>query len=145
MIDVGTQEKLEKLLKLALGSDRDGEVIAATRAIQRTLSNAGSDIHELAERIRGGKLSEAEMRKIYDAGYEAGKDEGAVEKGFGDVTAGPSWLQMAQYCAEHDNGRLTPREREFVDDMTRWCTRREPTEKQGKWLHLLYVRIGRRR
>jgi len=145
MIDVGTEEKLEKLLKLALGSDRDGEVIAAARAIQRTLSSAGSDIHELAERIRGGKLSEAEIRKIYDAGYEAGKDEGAVEKGFSDTTAGPSWLQMAQYCAEHDNGRLTPREREFVDDMTRWCTRREPTEKQGKWLHLLYVRIGRRR
>jgi len=39
-----------------------------------------------------------------ETGYEAGKDEGAAEKGFSDTTAGPSWLAMAQYCAEHDNG-----------------------------------------
>jgi hypothetical protein len=144
MIDVGTEEKLEKLVRL-LSSDKEGEVVAAAHAIKRTLANAGSDIHELAERIKGGKLSESEMRKIYEAGFEAGKDESAAEKGFSDTTAGPSWLAMAEYCAEHDNGRLTEREREFIDDMTRWCTRREPTEKQGKWLHLLYVRIGRRR
>jgi hypothetical protein len=144
MIDVGTTEKLEKLVRL-LSSDKEGEVVAAAHAIKRALANAGSDIHELAERIKGGKLSESEMRKIYDAGYEAGKDESAAEKGFSDTTAGPSWLQMAEYCAEHDNGRLTERERGFIDDMTRWCLRREPTEKQGKWLHLLYVRIGPRR
>jgi hypothetical protein len=144
MIDVGTEEKLEKLVRL-LSSDKEGEVVAAAHAIKRTLANAGSDIHELAERIKGGKLSESEMRKIYEAGYEAGKDENAAGKGFSDTTAGPSWLEMAEYCAQHDNGRLTEREREFIDDMTRWCTRREPTEKQGKWLHILYVRIGRRR
>jgi hypothetical protein len=119
-------------------------VLAATRAIRRTLDSAGSDIHELAERIKGGKLSEAEMRKIYEAGREAERDAAAAKAGFSDVE-GPSYYEMARYCAEHDNGRLAPRERGFINDMVRWCVRREPTEKQGKWLRVLYVRLGRRR
>jgi hypothetical protein len=44
-------------------------VIAAARAIHRTLDGADTDIHELAARIKGRKLSELEMQKIYDAAY----------------------------------------------------------------------------
>jgi hypothetical protein len=143
MIDPGTVEKLEKLIKL-LVSDKEGEVVAAAHAIRRTLSGAGADIHELAARIKGGKLSEAEMRKIYDAGVQEGKDAAAATAGFSS-TEGPTYLEMATFCASHDDNRLTPREREFIDDMTRWCVRREPTEKQAKWLHMLWVRLGRRR
>jgi hypothetical protein len=52
---------------------------------------------------------------------------------------------MAIECRDHDDGRLSPREREFVEDMVRWTARREPSEKQGKWLRMLYVRVGKRR
>jgi hypothetical protein len=144
MIDPGTEQKLEKLLKL-LTSDKDGEVVAAARAIKRTLNSAGTDIHELAERVKGGGgLSKAEMQKIYDAGVRDGKDAAAADGKFADVE-GPSYLEMAEFCVEHDNGRLTAKERDFVDDMTRWCIRREPTEKQARWLHLIWVRLGKRR
>jgi len=51
MIERGAEEILEKLLKLALGSDKEGEVIAAAHAIRRTMDGAGSDIHELAARL----------------------------------------------------------------------------------------------
>jgi hypothetical protein len=144
MIDPGANDKIEKLLKVALSSDKEGEVVAAARAIRRTLDGAGSDIHELAARLKGGKLSKAEMQRIYDAGVQDGKDAAAASAGF-TSTEGPTYLEMANYCDEHDNGRLTPREREFINDMTRWYVRREPTEKQAKWLHLLWVRLGRRR
>ena len=145
MIDPGAEQKLEKLLKL-LTSDKDGEVIAAARAIKRTLDGAGTDIHELAARIKGGKLSESEMQRIYDAAYRDGKDAAAVDKGlFTDTDDRPTWHTMACYCASHDDGRLSEKERGFIDDMVRWCARREPSEKQGKWLHVLYVRLGRRR
>jgi hypothetical protein len=143
MIDSGTVERLEKLIKL-LTSDKDGEVVAAARAIHRTLEGAGADTHELAARIKGGKLSETEMRKIYDAGVRDGKDAAATDKGFSNVE-GPSYYEMAKHCVEHDNSRLSAKERGFVEDMERWCARREPSEKQGKWLHVLYVRLGRRR
>jgi hypothetical protein len=42
-------------------------------------------------------------------------------------------------------GRLNDKEQCFIDDMVLWCSLREPTEKQGKWLLALYSRFGRRR
>lgn len=44
--------KLEKLIPM-LSSDRDGEVVAAVRAIGRTLQSAGADWHDLAKAVRG--------------------------------------------------------------------------------------------
>jgi len=143
MMDADTTEKLTKLVRL-LSSDKDHEVLAAAHAITRTLSGAGSDIHEFADRIKGGELSKAEMKRIYDAGVQDGKDAAAAAQGFSN-TEGPSCYEMASFCVERDDGRLTPKERGFVEDMVRWCARREPSEKQGRWLHLLYVRLGRRR
>jgi hypothetical protein len=91
MIDLGTAEKLQKFVKL-LTSDQDGEVVAAARAICRALRNAGSDIHEFADRLRSGaRLSEAERRKIYEAGVKDGKNASAK---FSDVD-GPSYYEMA--------------------------------------------------
>jgi hypothetical protein len=100
MIDPSTAEKLEKLIKM-LSSDKDGEVVAAARAIQRTLNGSGSDVHELAARIKGGKLSESEMRKIYDAAYQDGKEAAAVDKGFESVDGTKPWHKMALFCLEH--------------------------------------------
>jgi len=137
-------DKLGKLLKM-LSSPRDGEVIAAARAILRTLEGAGADIHELAHRVESGKLSEADMQRIYDAAYADGQRDAEKDKPaeFHDIE--PNWHEMAINCRDQDDGRLTPRERDFVNDMLRWTVHRKPSEKQGKWLHLLYVRLGRRR
>jgi hypothetical protein len=67
------EQKLGTFIRM-LASERDGEVVAAARAIVRTLK-AAADIHVLAERVEtadGSKLTDAEMRKLYDAGYDAG-------------------------------------------------------------------------
>ena len=42
----------------------------------------GADIHELAERVEGRKLSQAEMQQIYDQAYRDGKDAAAADAGF---------------------------------------------------------------
>ena len=42
------QDRLGKLLRM-LSSDKDGEVLAATAAIKRTLATEGLDIHSLAD------------------------------------------------------------------------------------------------
>jgi hypothetical protein len=110
-------------------------------ALQRVLREEGSDIHDLAARIEG--LSQAEMKKLYDAGFEQGKSAAtAAAPDFSNV--GPSFYEMAKEIQHKGEGRLSQREADFVDDMTRWCARREPTEKQAKWLHAIYCRIGRR-
>ena len=136
-------EKIQKLLRL-LSSPNDGEVVAAARAILRTLAQEGTDIHELAERVEGRKLSQAEMQRIYDQAFRDGKDAAAVNASFSTV-GGPSFYEMACEIKHKANGRLSPKERDFVEDMIRWCARREPSEKQAKWLHAIYCRIGRRR
>jgi hypothetical protein len=141
-------EKIQKLIRM-LSSPNDGEIVAAARAILRTLEAEGTDIHDLAERVSGRKLSEAEMKIIYDRAYRDGKKAAAANTGFSDVngsgsSAGPSWHAMALEIQHKADGRLNPKEQGFVDDMVRWCARREPSEKQGKWLHSIYCRISRR-
>jgi hypothetical protein len=136
-------EKLEKLLRM-LSSPREGEVVAAVQAIMRTLKGAGADIHELAACVKGGKLSEADMRRIYDAAFADGRR--AAERDKPDVwqDVEPNWQEIATECRDRGDSRLTPREYEFVDDMVRWTVYRKPSEKQAKWLHSIYVRLGRR-
>ena len=65
-------EKLEKLLRM-LSSPREAEVVAAAQAIMRTLKGVGADIHELAACVKGGKLSETDMQRIYDAAFADGR------------------------------------------------------------------------
>jgi hypothetical protein len=126
-----------------LSSDNDGEALAAVHALRRALAQEGADIHELAKRIEG--LSEADMKKLYDAGFEKGRSTAAATTtaSFSSVD-GPSFYEMACACKHKGGGRLSPKESDFINDMVVWCSRREPTEKQGKWLLALYCRIGRR-
>ena len=151
---VSIRSKLAKYIRL-LTSDQEGEVIAAVEALKRTVKTGGTDIHALAylvEQANGDKLNEAEMRKLYDAGYEAGHAEGvrAAEAkvprdaaGFCHVNGSKSWREMAVFCQDR-SARLRPNEAEFVDDMTGWTTCREPTPKQAKWLRSIYARLGGR-
>jgi hypothetical protein len=107
--------RLGQLIRL-LGSDRDGEVVAAARALKRTLATAGQDFHDLAVGIE--RLA---------AGAQTARREVAVD-----------WRAIAQWLVEH-RARLTPKEQIFVRDMTNWGA--EPTERQFAWLLALFERI----
>ena len=137
-------EKARKLVRL-LSSPQDHEVLAAARALMRMLQADGEDIHKLADAI-GGKLSEADMRLLYDNGFEGGKRAAENDKPVEFTNAAP-WCDMALEVLKSDEGNswLQPHEREFIEDMARWCERRDPTEKQGRWLHRLWTRARRRR
>src|SRR5207244_12200377 len=99
-----TSNKLAAIIRM-MSSDKDGDVLNAGRALNRALKSVGCDIHDLAEVIEhanGGKLTETEMRKLYDAGYEAGmravenKQHGAGD--FHNVDGRPSWHEIARFC-----------------------------------------------
>ena len=141
--------KLASLVRM-LSSDRDGEIVAAARALVRMLMGAGSDIHALADQIEkpNGGLTDAEMRNLYDAGYAAGVR--AVEgrqHGTGDfhsVDGLPAWGEIALFCPQNGD-RLGENERTFVNEMASRTVWREPTEKQAKWLRSIFYRLGGRR
>ena len=130
-----------------LSSDKDGDVISAARGLVRMWQGVGTDIHAFAERIAkpNGGLTEAEMRKLYDAGYEAGvravenKEHGSGD--FHNVDGLPNWNEIALFC-QQNNDRLRPTERQFIDDMASRTVWREPTEKQAKWLRSIFYRLG---
>jgi hypothetical protein len=108
--------RIEKLVP-RLASTHDGEVVATARAINRTLKAAGLDWHDLAKAVAtnfSGRISHASLQIEPDKATD--------------------WSDLARWCCDHDNRRLTPREREFVEDMVAWCRWREPTRRQAVWL-----------
>jgi hypothetical protein len=78
-LSASDRKNIAKLFRL-LASLQEGEVLGSVHALDRRLkAAAGGDFHALAdlvEQANGDKLNEAEMRKLYDAGLEAGHAEG---------------------------------------------------------------------
>jgi hypothetical protein len=72
MTGINNLERVRKLLRL-LSSPQEAEVAAAVRALMRTLEADGADMHALADAVGNGKLSEADMRVLYDSGFQDGK------------------------------------------------------------------------
>jgi len=151
-LPTATRRRLASSVRL-LASDREGEVLAAAHAIPRTLKAAGIDIHALAELIEqanGGKLNDAEMKKLYDAGHAAGYAAGVCaaeakvahdDDGFRNINGTPSWQQIVRFCQQRRK-RLRGNEQGFVDDMAGQILWREPTPKQAKWSQSIYARLG---
>lgn len=110
--------KLGKLLRL-LASDKDGEVVAAARAITRTLRAEGQDIHALADVVERIPLApQKETRSPPDKPSD--------------------WRTMRSFCLKHQN-QLSTRELEFITSLGRW--RGKLTPKQSDWLQAIYERI----
>jgi hypothetical protein len=88
------------------------------------------------------------MRKLYDAGYDAGlraaedKHYGAAD--FANIDGTPSRHEMALFCQQCDD-RLREKERQFIHDITARTVWREPTEKQAKWLKSIFYHLGGKR
>jgi hypothetical protein len=139
--------KLGKLLKL-LTSDRAGEVVAAARALMKTLDGAGLDIHALVANLGldGKRFSEADAAEIYRRGVEDGRQQAEAERdddandGFARDVSVEQWGVIAWDCLHH-RFLHGAHERDFVESMVARCADgREPTEKQAAWLRKIYAR-----
>ena len=138
--------KLAKYIRL-LSSDKPGEVVAAAEAIMRVLRSAGADIHALADMIENPRLSEAEMKMLYESGFEDGLHAAAEKhhngRDFVNVDGLPSWHEIARYC-QRNNDRLNDWERSFIDSITSQTVWREPKPKQEKCLRSIFFKLGGR-
>lgn len=138
--------RLASLIRM-LGSDRDGEVLAAVAAIGRALATADSDFHGLAEALGSGngRIPEADMQRLFDAGYKAGLEQGraraaqnARPETFRKASA-LSWREIALRCSKLEP-LLHEREKQFVAAMT--LRSRPLTARQAEWLAAIYLRLG---
>jgi hypothetical protein len=147
------ERKLADLIRL-LASDQDGEVVAAARALERLLASRDADFNDLAsavESLATGGLAEAEMKRLFDAGYakgfdEAGRKQAETEAVFGKLPDGSTDWEAIALAVQREKAQLEPRHHQFADDMAArlaaWGY--EPSEKQGKYLLSLFYKIGGR-
>jgi hypothetical protein len=119
---------LGKFVRL-LASDRDGEVVAAARALGRALAAHGCDFHDLARLIEAPSPAPAPPS---GGRTEAGRRNGSVE-------TEPTWEEMVEACADWPE-RFSPREWGLITTLQHW--RGEPSEKQINWLNALYRRVA---
>jgi len=142
-------DKIRPLIRM-LSSDQSGEIVAAARALVRLLKSVGADVHTLADGIGSDKLSQADMKKIYDAGHCAGFEAGvrSVEDklcgaDFHDI-GDEDLAEMARRCAMHAERLRNDRERSFVRSMVQQTARgRKLTGKQAGWLRDIASRVRR--
>ena len=102
-----------------LGTDRDGEVLAAVAAMRRMLAAAGLDFHDLA----------AAAEQWWN-GTPASPDQSAP----------PPWQLTAKECLTRGMGRLRPAEIDFLHSMTTWP--HEPSAKHARWLDAISAALG---
>jgi hypothetical protein len=138
-------ERIQKVMLLMLSSTAPGEIVSARDTLVRLLREGKKDIHTFVGLTNG--LSQAEMKKLYDAGYDAGIKAEANKQfngaDFCGVDGLPDWAAMARFCQVNDS-RLSDKERKFVSDMASRTVWREPTENQGKWLKSIFLKLGGR-
>ncbi len=111
--------KLDPLVR-RLASDKDGEVVACVRAIERQLHKAGLTFHDLADRLTAPEPA-------------AEDDAPAV---FPDYAAAVEWL-LASDC-----GDLSARDIDFLESMRGILRRWPPRPKQARWIEALVERLG---
>jgi hypothetical protein len=142
-LGIPAAERLAKLIRM-LGSDRDGEVIAAVAAIRRLLEAQGLDLHDLADVVMG-KQERRPNREDLGSAYQEGYRDG-VRQANGDAADDVlSWREMASFCRARLN-RLEDREADFIEQISGSIARGlEPSEKQARWLDYLYTRLKRNR
>jgi hypothetical protein len=104
--------RIGQLIRL-LGSNQDGEVVAAARALGRTLASVDADFHNLAATIERSAPAITSHRE--------------------------GWRAVARWILE-SRTRLTPKEQTFIHDMTTWSDK--PTERQEAWLRAIFERVS---
>ena len=108
--------RLAKLVRLAFSSDKDGEIVAAVAAAKRLLASGNVDAHWLADRLTAQAIV-----PVAKEHHDDDDDRSAV------------WF------AFHHRDRLTPRDRQFIEGLTRWHG--TLSAKQRKWLADILAKI----
>jgi hypothetical protein len=137
-----------------LGSESEGEVLAAHGALKRLLKSQGVSFTDLGngiEKLATGGLEEAHMQRLFDAGYARGLNDATRKQAEEQAVCGQrldgsyDWEAIALYCQREKERLREDRQRQFVDDMaSRLTWSREPTPKQATYLLSLFRQLGGR-
>jgi hypothetical protein len=106
--------RVGQLLRLALSSDRDGEVLASLSALKRTMATNGIDLHHLADAVVAGLGRPPVPAPELD------------------------WRDTARFCRSRPD-LLSEKEARFIATI---MSRDQPlSPKQDKWLLAIEARV----
>jgi hypothetical protein len=133
-------ERVSQCLLLALSSDRDGESLAAIRAVRKALDGAKISIHDFTDAIKSQTAGTSTKQDIDDA-YQRGRlderkaQEASMQR---SPSSGVTLAAMAQFLAEHIH-ELDFRHHEFIQNMISLTSRRRRlSERQQQYLEDLF-------
>jgi hypothetical protein len=145
-------KRVAKLFRL-LASGFDGEVLSAARRMRQQLAAEGLSFNDIATVIENAngeieqlKYSDSDAEIIFARGVEKGRAEQSrkplLAADFYDGASGaPRWNAMAMFCLERRE-RMRAHELQFVEDMAGRTLSYDPSEKQGKWLLAIFIKLG---
>jgi hypothetical protein len=131
-VEAINKDKVMKLLRLILFTDKEGERASAAFALRRTLEGTGHDAHDLVELI-GGKIIEV-IKTVTKV--EVVERVVEIDRAQRDWIAGCTELLKVS--------GLSDWEREFLQDMRRRFELKpqfEPTEKQAACFARIYKKF----
>ena len=166
-----TRQRLAKLIPL-LASDKDGEVVAAARAIERALGAVGKDHHDLTALLVGrqsgwtpgrwrqtspttGTFSYADTFKESEPLFEGPELPEALTRKFGlpvyVADRIEPWPEVARHClhlnrtlpAKHGGKFLEPWQKHFFKTLI--DDRRQPTNRHVEMIEKIIARLHQAR
>lgn len=126
--------KVAKLLPL-LGSDRDGEVVAAAHAIGRTLAAAGLSFHDLAELVATHQ---------FGTPHEAARGSRPMWRPASGRRSPHTYSARAKWCAAEAGHLMNENERGFIASLAGMPAGWRPTERQARWFDRIEARVRAR-
>ena len=126
------------------GSPVDGEALSACRRVGAILAKDGQTYNDLAEAVRSAGEALTTVPAWDDAAWHAAADARARPYRRRKYTFTPAQTaehrRQALWVRNVEAGRLSPRERKFIADITH--QRRELTIPQSDWLAAIHDRLA---
>jgi hypothetical protein len=152
MMDETAAKRIANVFR-RLGSNFEGEIVAAVNILKRTLANEGLSINDIASvlescngAIEERKYSDADAAIIFARGIEKGRAEQREQQQappeFYDIDGRPIWGAIARWCQQQSGKLRSDWEKTFVNDMAGRMVWSQPTEKQSKHLMAIFLKLG---
>lgn len=126
--------KVAPLVRL-LGSDKDGEVLAAAHGLRRVLAAVGADLNDLATFIESRAANRPEPAKEPKAARPRRRRENEDWCTF--------WKEAADALLVRGRDTLGERDLEFLRNVSAAAARgKQPSPAQRKWLKDIRKKIG---
>lgn len=145
-MDASKRLRLTRLLGM-IGSDGDGEALNAARMAQRLIGSEGLTWEEVLNSSGPAAMSDADMRRLFDAGHKQGYKEGyetgsADAKGTSFATVRrPTWVSFAKDIRDQHGSDINDWEEGFIDNYIDrgWAN---PTPKQRAVFERMADKLG---